>query len=146
MTDAKKKEPGQVRAIYGLARASKLDDELLHDAVEFVTGRTRSIADLTFSEANKVIEHLGGRKFAASGSTPRRTTQYRRAKEGVTQVVQPGQLELIAKLATQRNWKPDSLIKFCRRQAGHHPLRTTQDANKVIEALKSMNRREGLWA
>jgi hypothetical protein len=133
----------QVRAIYGIARKNGLDDELLHDVVESVTKRTRSIAALTHVEANQVIAHLKGEAYPP---TPRRTVQHRRKRAGVQQVIQQGQLDLIAALATQRNWSAQTLIDFCKRQCGHHPLRTTKDANKVIEALKSMNRREGLWA
>jgi hypothetical protein len=137
------KSTEQVRAIFGLARQNGLDEELLRDAVESVTKRTRSIAALSHSEAERVIAHLKGESFTP---TPRRTVQHRRKKSGVNQVVQPGQLELIASLASQRHWKAETLENFCRRQCGHFPLRTTSDANKVIEALKSMNKREGLWA
>lgn len=131
----------QVRAIFGESRKCGLDGEQLRDTVESVTGRTRSISELTHAEAEKVIEKLKGKSFV-----PRRTLQYRRAKKGIKQVVQEAQLTLIADLATQRRWSAETLVKFCKRQCGHHPLRTTEDANKVIEALKSMNRREGLWA
>ena len=129
----------QVRAIFALKKKLRLDDELLHLAVESATGKT-SIAALTFAEADQVIAKLGGQTFAS-----RRTVQLHRRKAGVVQVVQPGQLELIAMLASQRHWQPETLVEFCKRQTGHHPLRTTKDANKVIEALKSMNKRDGLW-
>ncbi|MBD0370304.1 MAG: DUF1018 domain-containing protein [Pyrinomonadaceae bacterium] len=137
------KTTNQVRAIFGLARKNGLDEELLHDTVESVTKRTRSIAALTFREAEAIIAHLKGDSFTP---TPRRTVQHRRMRAGINQVVQQGQLELIASLASQRHWSAETLEKFCRRQCGHFPLRTTSDANKVIEALKSMNKREGLWA
>lgn len=137
------KSTKQVRAIYGIARRRGLDEELLHDAVFSVTQRTRSIAKLTSSEADQVIAHLQGNSYK---ETPRRTVQYRRRRAGVNQVVQPGQLRLIADLASQRKWNAESLVEFCKRQCGHFPLRTTSDANKVIEPLKAMNRREGLWA
>lgn len=144
------KTTGQVRAIFGEARKCGLDNEALHELVasvllngqpSSVAGREASIAQLSYSEAERVIERLKGRAFL-----PRRTLQYRRAKQGIKQVVQEAQLALIAQLATQRNWPAETLVRFCKRQCGHHPLRTTEDANKVIEALKSMNRREGLWA
>jgi hypothetical protein len=137
------KSTAQVRAIYGIARRSGLDDELLHDTVESVTKRTRSIAALTRLEADQVIAHLKGEAFTP---TPRRTVQHRRKRAGVQQVIQQGQLDLIASLASQRGWSAQTLIDFCKRQCGHHPLRTTKDANKVIEALKSMNKRDALWA
>lgn len=100
-----------------------------------------SIKSLTYAQAEAVIQRLKGSSFV-----PRRTLQYRRKKAGVTQVVQRDQILLIAALATQREWSTETLVKFCKRQCGHHPLRTTADANKVIEALKAMNRRDDLWA
>lgn len=168
------KTTNQLRTIFGEARRRGLDNDTLHELVADVlisTGRgssarcfgggtagstrtgtvaadanataTRavSIAALTYSQAEAVIERLKGRSFV-----PRRTMQHRRAKSGVVQLITDEQRELIAKLATQRNWKPETLQNFCIRQCGHLPLRTTDDANKVIEALKAMNRREGLWA
>jgi uncharacterized protein with PIN domain len=132
----------QVRAIFGEGRKCGLDKEGLEDIVADITrGRTHHISALTYVEAERVIERLKGKAF-----TPRRTLQYRRAKQGIKQVVQEGQIHLIAELATQRNWSAEALVKFCKRQCGHHPLRTTEDANKVIEALKSMNERNNLWA
>lgn len=136
------KSTQQVRKIFGLSRSIGMGDELLRDTVESVIKRTRHISELTKSEADQVIDHL----LSRSGQTPRRTVHYRRAKAGVEQVVQQGQLNLIAELASQRNWSAEALKNFCIRQCGHFPLRTTKDANKVIEALKKMNRRDGKWS
>lgn len=141
MHSSRAKTTPQVRAIFGEGRKCGLDDEQLRDTVESVTRRTRHISELTHSEAEAVIERLKGKSFV-----PRRTLQYRRAKQGIKQVVQENQLKLIADLASQRKWSAEALVNFCKRQCGHHPLRTTEDANKVIEALKSMNKRDDLWA
>ena len=130
-----------MKAIFGEGRKHGLDDEQLRDLAEDVSRRTRHISELSYTEAERVIERLKGRSFVS-----RRTLQYRRAKQGIKQVVQQGQLKKVADLASQRNWSPETLVKFCKRQCGHHPLRTTEDANKVIEALKAMNKREGLWS
>lgn len=138
------KTTGQVRAIFGLARSAGHSDEDRHAVIAAVTnGRTESVKDLTFNEANLVIRHYKGRAFKPA---PRRTVHHRRQQRGIKQIVSESQLELIAKLASQRNWSPVALKEFCKRQAGHFPLRTTEDANRVIEALKAMNRRGGLWA
>ncbi len=162
MKDPRPKTTGQVRAIFGEARRCGLDNETLHELVADVVGAAEdlrhpstdggmlsghaaidpvSISKLTFAQAEAVIQRLKGKSFV-----PLRTLQYRRAKAGIKQVVQESQLTLIAQLASQREWSAETLINFCIRQCGHHPLRTTEDANKVIEALKSMNKREGLWA
>lgn len=138
------KTTAQVRAIFGLARSAGHGDDEHRAVIAKVTEeRKHSARDLTFDEANLVIEHYNGRAFKPS---PRRTVLHRRQQRGVKQIVSAAQLELIATLASQRQWSAETLRKFCIRQAGHFPLRTTEDANKVIEALKSMNRRKGLWA
>lgn len=140
-TNSQLRSNNQVRAIFGQARKCQLDEEGVRDVVESVTGRTRSIRELTHAEAEAVLKQLKGKDFV-----PLRTMQYRRQKQGVKQVVQQSQLNLIADLASQRHWSPETLAKFCLRQCGHRRPRTTEDANKVVEGLKAMNRRENLWA
>jgi len=140
------KTTAQVRAIFGLARKRGFDEADLHALVEEATatrngkGGKQSIRDLNVTEADKVIVRLGGQPLAA-----RRTVQERRRKAGVQQVVGQGQLDYIASLASQRQWGAETLQQFCLKLCKHFPLRTTRDANKVIEALKAMNKREGLW-
>lgn len=138
---------GHLRAIYALGRKRGLHNDELHD---FVLGRlaqnstarhTGSFKDLTFAEAEASIAALKGKDFI-----PRRTLQYRRQRAGIQQMITAEHKQLIAALATERNWTPQTLVNFCERQCGHHPLRTTKDANKVIEALKAMNKRDHLWA
>jgi hypothetical protein len=135
------KNYGQVQAIHAEAKRRGLDEDALRDLVESATRRTRSIAALTHAEANKVIQHLKGNSFV-----PLRTLQYRRKKAGIQQIVTDEQQTLIAELASQREWSPETLQKFCKRQCKRERPLTTADANKVIEALKAMNRRDGLWA
>lgn len=139
------KTHAQVKAIYGLARAQRMDDDLLHETVASVTGGNPSIRELSFTNANKVILRLDGQPFAATPAA-RRTVQHHRQKAGVLSVVQPAQLHRIAELASQRSWTGETLRKFCVRQCGNDTPRTTKDASKVIEGLKAMNKREGLWA
>ena len=133
------KSTGQVRHIFGLAREVGLDDDLLHDTVESVTQRTRSITALSSKEADLVISHL---KSKAEKQTPRRTVQYRRKRAGVNQVAQPAHLELMRSLARTRNMSDEGLEQLSNRIIKHYPPRTTSETNKVVEALKSMNRRE----
>lgn len=135
------KTHGQVKALFGIARQCGLDDDQLHDVVEDVTKRTRSIKELTHSEADRVIARLKGKN-----NVPLRTLQYRRRKAGVEQIVQETQLQLIAQLASQRNWSSETLVNFCRKMVKRAKPATTSEANKIIEALKAMNRRDDLWA
>lgn len=135
----------QLRAIFGLAKGRGLNLDSLHTLVEAETGQT-SIAALSPEQANKVISALGGKplKFAES-KTPRRTTQYRRQRTGAKQIVTQEQLTLISRLAAQREWTSESMVKFCQRTIKTDRPKTTKQANVIIEALKAMNSRDGLW-
>jgi Protein of unknown function (DUF1018) len=134
------KSPTQLRAIFAEGRKQGLGHEELREVAESVTNRTRSLSELTHAEAESMLRRLKG-----SGFVPLRTLQHRRKQQGVEQIVRPGQIKLIAKLASQRAWSKDALVHFCDRQCGFPRPRTTTHANKVIEALKSMNRRDELW-
>jgi hypothetical protein len=136
------KTAAQVRQIWGRARTRGMTDEELHLLVERETG-TASIAALTFDEANRVIHALGGTPFV-KGS--RRTQQLRRQRAGIRQMAPLAQIELIARLATARGMSPDGLTRLIRRIIRKDRPATTVEANKVIEALKAMNAREGINA
>jgi len=138
---ARPKSANQVRAIFAEGRRRGLDHEALGDMAESVTRRTRHLSELTHTEAEALLRKLKGQGFV-----PLRTLQYRRRKQGIEQLVQQSQLDLIAALASQREWSAETLLKFCKRQCGHTTPRTTRQANKVIEGLKAMNLRSGLWA
>jgi hypothetical protein len=138
---AQSKSIVQVRHIFGLARQCSLSEDLLRDTVESVTKRTRSIAALTSDEANLIIAHLQSK---ADKQTPRRTVQYRRRRAGAKQIAtaSPSHLELMRSLARTRSMSDEGLEQLSTRIIKHYPPRTTAETNKVIEALKAMNRRE----
>lgn len=140
---ANEKTVNQVRAIFGLAKERGLNSETLHMLIEAETGK-ESIKDLTFSEANKAIQAMGGRTFEAQRA-PRRTEQYRRQRTGSKQIATKEQFTLIGRLASQRNWTPESMVSFCQRTIRTDRPKTTKQANVIIEALKAMNTRDGLW-
>lgn len=139
-SSARAKTTNQVRAIFGSAKAANLDEEALRDVVADVTKRTRSISNLTYIEAERVIQRLKGASFV-----PLRTLQHRRAKAGVKQMVQKSQLDLIAELASQRSWSAATLEEFCLKVCKRRKPLTTDEAGKVIEGLKAMNKRDDLW-
>lgn len=141
MNSSPAKTVGQVKAIFAEGRKLGLDQDELRDVVESTTRRTRSVKELTRSEADAVLQKLKGNQYV-----PLRTLQHRRQKRDVKQLVSKTQLKLIAELASQRGWTSEGLGRFCERVCGHATPRTTEAANKVIEGLKAMNRREGLWA
>ncbi len=139
----RKKTHAQLKRIFGLGhkmRCSKEDlEELAYDVTK---GRTSRLSKLTFDEANGVIERLGGEGLPVSPS--RRTVQYRRQKAGVTQIMTPRQQRYLKDLADKRRISEEGLERLCRRILGKRAPRTTKDANKVIEALKSMIKRDAM--
>jgi hypothetical protein len=150
--DVEKMTDRQRRAIFGLARRHELKEDGLHVVVSGVVNREiaperTGVSTLTFAEANAVIEKLGGVPFAARGEIRARSENgvkrlARPAKSGVA-----SQLDYIAFLASQRpemRGRPHALTAFIQRIIKKEIPGTTEEANVVIEALKAMNRRDGL--
>lgn len=137
----------QLRAIFGLGRKVHMADEDLRDLAEDVTnGRTRSLRELTFVEANAMIVRLGGEAFPVSPSsgrpTPRRTVNHRRQKAGVVTMVSPAALAKLDALAAERGMSPSGLERMCLRMLHTKRPTTALGCSKVIEALKAMNARD----
>lgn len=132
----------QNNAIFGLASKHGVDHNSLRDlAAEVSDGRVDRMGQLSFEEANRIIHRLGGEPFAGSGQ-PRRTTNYQRQQAGVKQIAQADHLQLMQDLAAGRNWSDETLEKFCLRVIKYPRPRTTDETNKIIEALKAMNARD----
>lgn len=136
------KSKKQVKAIWSLARGKGLTDEQLHSLVAATVGGNDSIRALSRTNADKVIVALGGTAF--NKRIARRTRQDHHQQTGTKQIVTASQLDLIRSLAARRGWSEESLQKFCQRQIKRDQPATTIQANKIIEALKAMNRRDGL--
>lgn len=134
-TNGRPKTTGQLRTIFAVGKERGLD----HDSLREMAGG--SLRELSYSEAEKLIQRLKGQSFV-----PLRTLQHRRAKAGVKVMVQQTQLDLIAQLAAQRQWTNYTLTAFCLKVCKRGRPATTNEANKIIEALKAMNRRDDLWA
>lgn len=131
----------QTRAIFGLAKHRGLNDDELRAVVEEQTGQ-RHISALSRHGADKVIARLGG----TPQTTPRRTVQHRRKQAGVPQLATPSHLELMYSLARRRGMDDAGLESLALRVIKHFPPRTTSETNKVVEALKAMNRRDNAGA
>lgn len=117
----------QIKKIYALAKERGMDNDELHELVHIVTG-SDSIKSLSAQQAANVIDRLtGGKATGGAGSTPR-------------------QRNLIEQLAKELGWTSDPrrLRRFIEKQHGvsHPKYLTQQQASQIIEALKSMKRRE----
>ena len=88
-----------------------------------------------------MIVHLGGEAFPGTGHVAARTVRHHRQKANVKQMVSQKQLRLLADLAGKRNMSEAGLGSLCMRIIKRSSPVTTAQANKVIEALKSMNAR-----
>lgn len=141
---------GQNSAIHGLLGSWGINAEEKAAMVADITkGRTESTKDMSFDEANVMIDRLGGQPFSANvAKLSRRSVNHYRQQANVPQIVTP---EHLGKL--NREWfkKPgrteQGLKQLCQRilkDAQGNPLdrpRTTDECSKVIEAVKSMNKR-----
>lgn len=137
------KTPAQNRAIFGLGAKRSCTHEDLRDLAFDVTGgRTDALSKLTFDEANGMIERLGGRPFTRQFNS-RRTENYHKQKAGVETIVTTEHLEKLSKVwFAKAHRTAEGLEALCQRINKTPKPRTTKECSKVIEAIKSMNKRE----
>lgn len=141
MNDLRIKTHAQLQRIFGLAKPLGCTKEDLEDlAFEITNGRVERLSLLSFDEANAMIERLGGSPLS---QTPGRTLRHRRQKAGVPQIASHAQIAMLRKIAEKRGITEEGLERLCRRMLRGQPRpRTTAEANKIIEAIKAMNRRD----
>ena len=152
MTPARKPLPtdiidnGVLRAIFGVARECSVSNDELHEAI-MAGCRKKSLKDLTRREAFRLMDGL--RKTAGQTSPNRRRAQAAHGRKDVDPdvIYQPTGREwaMLRKAAALRNWSEEALGEFILRQL-RREIRTLADYNKILWALKAMNRREGLHA
>lgn len=140
------KTNGQLRAIFGLAKKRGLDKEQIEDIAFDLSGDTR-LSHLSFRHANVIIVRLGGEAFGPGTfgrrkQAARRTVNHQRQQAGIKQIAQPAHLDLMYSLAAGRNMSSDGLERMGMRMIKHWPPRTTEETNKIVEALKAMNHRD----
>ncbi len=116
----------QRRKIFAAAREKGIDNELLHDMVEELTGKA-SIKLLTMFDAKKVIDRLEGKEEKPG------PVYWRASSEQLKKIK-----ELVYELGWQDN--PKRLQGFIKKYAGTEMLQwlTTRQASNVIEGLKSI--------
>lgn len=135
----------QNRAIFGLGQKRGCAHEDLRElAFDVTNGRTDSIKELNFDEANGMILRLGGRVFTPQFGS-KRTEQHHRQRAGISQIATAKHLKLMKDLAAKRNMTEDGLERLCRRMLDKPAPRTTSDTNKIIEAIKAMNKRDATF-
>jgi hypothetical protein len=143
-----------LRAIYACAREHSVSNEELHEAILNGLGK-QSMKDLTNAEASRLLDGLRGkRQSAAGGASGHRNSDRGHAMAaagrktegdyGANYLVNHSDRDVLTQAAKLRGWDEQQLQRFIARQLKGKPLRTLRDLNKVLWAVKSMNRRDGL--
>lgn len=139
MKNSQPKTTEQLRVIFGLGKKLNCAKEDLEEMAG------KRLSALTFDEANGMITRLGGDAFPSpAGPAPRRTQNYRKQKQQIKTIVTPAQLDKLDRLWFKYGHRTLSgLEAICKRvNRGAKTPRTTEECNRVIEAVKSMNARE----
>lgn len=137
MPNSQPKTHPQIQRIFGLGRTVNAGKEDLEEMAG------KRLSQLTFDEANALIERLGGEPLPVSAALGQRSQQIRRQKAGVKQIVTVAQLRRMNDLWFDRPGRTQGgLGQISRRvNRGNPAPRTTEECNRVIEAIKSMNSR-----
>jgi hypothetical protein len=138
----KMKTPGQNRRIFGLKAELGLEHDDLRELAFLVSdGKRDRVSDLTFRDAETLIKLLESKLPKKSEYAPR-TIQYKRQQKGLLSEVTPTHLDEMRRL-----WRlvegrtPEGLQALTRRIIRFSTPRTSSECNKVIEAIKAMNKR-----
>jgi len=147
MKKPRPKSNAQVRRMFGLAKplavvACLETKEYLEDMASHITrDRTSHISELTFDEANAAIKLMGGDPFPAYGNS-KRAENHRKQQAGIKTIETDAHVEFIRKTAAKRNMTEQGLESLAARMNVPWPPQTTEQGNKLAEALKAMNRRD----
>jgi hypothetical protein len=128
------------------AKAGMTSTDYLGSIVEPVTGgRTSRVSELTFAEANEVIKILGGDPFRAYGNS-KRNENYKKQQAGIKTVETELHVTAIREAAALRNMGEEGLTSLAARMHLPWPPHTTEQGNKIFEAIKAMNKRDNVVA
>jgi hypothetical protein len=140
-----------LRAIFGYAKQAGVDNEGLHDIIAVRFEKT-SLKELTDSEVKALIAGLRGKPWEHGGGVSgyRHTDRgdamakagRRKDAGGPDYFVGDRDMRLLRDTAYLRGWSDETLESFIARQLRGKPLRLMSQFNKVLWALKSMNRRD----
>ncbi len=133
--------------IHTLAAKIGLEKNDLHELAFDISGeRTEHTSELYVEEAAKLINWLQLKASPNAAKIPsRRTMQYRRQQAGVKQIVTPEHIDKMRRLWFAKPGRTESgLESLTLRQIKREKPHTTHECNSVIEAVKAMNRREGI--
>lgn len=139
---AKLRTLAQNNIIHGLLGNFGFDREAKAEMVLDITqGRTESSKEMTFDEANVMIKRLDGRPIFAARKAPR-TEQLDRQIAGIKRIASAKHRNLMELKARRRGISPEGLGDLSASvNKGIRNPRTTEEVNRVIEAIKAMDKR-----
>lgn len=137
---SKPKKHFQIQRMFGLAK-SKAEHAWMGTKEYLEQTAGKRLSELTFDEANAVIVALGGDAFAAYGGS-KRNENYKKQSAGIKTVETPVHVEFIRKLAAKRSMTESGIASMASRMHLPWPPNTTEQGNKIAEALKAMNARD----
>lgn len=130
--------------MFGLAAKCGLSHEDLRDmTAEITNGRTEHTSKLYTTECDELIHRL--ESFVKPRQLAPRTVHHRRQQAGVPQIATQKHLKLMNDLAARRGMSEQGLRDLCFRTIHKDRPITTGETNKIVEALKDMNRRDGIF-
>jgi len=124
--------------LFGLARQLGLDSDGLHEVVAARVGK-ESLRQLSRAEATGAIEHL----LKCLSRQKRRERHRAKLPANVIALATRKQLDLIEALAGKLGYaeEPERFKGLVRRITGRETVRTSKEAQAVIEGLKAMQER-----
>lgn len=129
----------QHAAMWSLVKNNMTDEDFREMIFDMTNGKSESSSALSFDQKNEVISKLGGTPFTKS----LRDINRQRAKTGVENIDTRLQEKLLNDLWFAFPYRtPGGLEKICLSTIKRAKPLTTKDFNKVIEAVKDMNKPE----
>jgi len=129
----------QIKKIWAVAKEIGLLEEELRDIVEKHSNQ-RHISRLSREQARAVIDELE----RLAGREPNKFYRGERARPGIYYLVSEAQIAMMKALAEKLNKDEDWLLWFIKRRTGKALYYLERrEAQKIIEALKAMVKRNG---
>jgi hypothetical protein len=128
------------RALHAEAKRRGLDHDALRDII-----RSRfdvaSMADAQDRQLLALYKDWTGKSIRRKSRLPKRGY----TKTNQLEIISAEDLETLGNAFSLRNWGPDTIQTFVRRQlGGRDQIRTRADFHRVFSGVRAMNRRDGL--
>jgi hypothetical protein len=135
-------ESKYIKAIWAAAREHGVDREGVHDAIA-LWGIT-SVKDLNAQQARLLLNGMRGKNHGGQKRRNAVAAQGRRDHDASAEpryMVKAHEMKMLKSAAESRGWSDDTLGAFIERQLGKRQIATLAEFNKVMWAIKAMQRR-----